>query len=346
MSDIFIRKEGCAGRITLTRQKALNALSHEMARALDAALIDWAADDAVKLILIDAEGEKAFCAGGDIREMYDTGITGDFEPSRAFWRDEYRMNARLFEYEKPIVSFMQGYVMGGGVGIGCHASHRIVCESSQIAMPEANIGLIPDVGGSMLLAHTPGRLGRYLGMTASRMGAADAIHAGFADYFIPAAGWETLKGLLTETGQIAAVQAASKKPEPGKLASEQALIDALFAPDDITGILEALDQEQDDGFVSSAAKAIRRNSPLSMACTIEMLSHLRHTESIRESLMLEFRFTSRAMEQGDFLEGVRAQIVDKDRKPRWSDGLDVADSRVAAMLAPLGQDELTFDTLP
>lgn len=185
MADIDIRVEGKIGRITLNRPKALNAMTYEMGLAIEAALDDWANAPDVALILIDAVGDKAFCAGGDIQEMYDTASNGDFEYGRNFWADEYRMNAKLANFPKPYIALMQGFTMGGGVGISCHGSHRVVCENSQIAMPECNIGLVPDVGGTLLLARAPGRLGEYLGTTAARMGAGDAIYAGFADYYIP-----------------------------------------------------------------------------------------------------------------------------------------------------------------
>lgn len=146
MSDISIRVEGRAGRITLTRPKALNALSYDMCRALDAALVAWAGDPAVALVLVDAEGDRAFCAGGDIAELYAEGLRGNFDYGRDFWRDEYRMNARIGAYPKPVVSLVQGFCMGGGVGVACHASHRIVGETAQVAMPECAIGLVPDVG--------------------------------------------------------------------------------------------------------------------------------------------------------------------------------------------------------
>ena len=185
MADIEIRVEGHAGRITLTRPNSLNALSYDMCRAIDAALAEWQADDAVRLVVIDAEGDKAFCAGGDIQDLYATGRAGDFTYGRQFWADEYRLNARIAEYPKPYIAFMQGFTMGGGVGISCHGSHRIVCETSQIAMPECGIGLVPDVGGSLILARAQGRIGDYLATTAARMGADDAIFAGFADTFVP-----------------------------------------------------------------------------------------------------------------------------------------------------------------
>ena len=182
MSDINIRKIGRTGRITLTRPQALNALSYPMCLAIEDALDAWATDDDVAMVIIDAEGDRAFCAGGDIQEMYDTASAGDFAYGRRFWADEYRMNAKMFDFPKPVATFMQGFTMGGGVGVGCHGSHRVVGESSQVAMPEVCIGLVPDVGGSYILAKAPGHMGEYLGLTAARMSAGDAITAGFADY--------------------------------------------------------------------------------------------------------------------------------------------------------------------
>ena len=159
MADVLIRRDGRAGRITLTRPRALNALTHEMCRQIDAALADWAGDAAVELVLIEGEGERAFCAGGDVAEIYRAGVRGDFALGRGFWRDEYRMNVRIAEYRKPVVSFLHGFVLGGGVGLGAQGSHRIVGESVQVSMPECGIGLIPDVGGTHRLALAPGRAG-------------------------------------------------------------------------------------------------------------------------------------------------------------------------------------------
>src|SRR6056297_1292977 len=206
--DILIRVEGRAGRITLNRPKALNALTWEMCTRIEAALDDWAEDDGVAMLVIDGAGDKAFCAGGDIAEMYATGTKGDFDYGRKFWADEYRMNAKLFNFPKPVVSFLHGFTMGGGVGVGCHASHRIVGDSSRIAMPEVGIGLIPDVGGSLLLARAPGRLGDFLGTTGHRMGPGDAILAGFADYYIPESDWTALKTALINHGDWQAVDRA------------------------------------------------------------------------------------------------------------------------------------------
>ncbi|MBN2906478.1 MAG: enoyl-CoA hydratase/isomerase family protein [Rhodobacteraceae bacterium] len=341
MSDIAIRKAGRIGHITLTRPKALNALSYQMCLEIEAALDAWANDDAVAMILIDAEGERAFCAGGDIAEMYETGTRGDFSYGQRFWRDEYRMNAKLFEFPKPVVSLMQGFTMGGGVGVGCHGSHRVVGETSQVAMPECGIGLVPDVGGSLILARAPGRLGEYLGTTGRRMGPGDAIHAGFADYFVPQAGWPALRDALIQTGDWGAIDRAAQTPPPGDLAALQPQVDALFAGETLLDIVNALRADGSD-FAADALKQLSRGSPLAMACAIEMQHRLQGCDDIRTALTLEYRFTHRALEHSDFLEGIRAAIIDKDRSPKWrhADITSVSAADVSGMLMPLGPDGL------
>lgn len=344
MSDIDIRVTGYAGRITLTREKALNALSYDMCMAIDAALKDWANNDAVKVVVIDAAGDKAFCAGGDIAELYATGKAGDYGYGRTFWRDEYRLNARIFGYPKPVVSFLQGFTMGGGVGIGCHGTHRIVCESSQISMPEVGIGLIPDVGGTLILALAPGRLGEYLGLTAGRMKAADAIYAGFADLYIPKDKWAGLIAALEQDGNPGILDNAAEDAPEATLDAMQGDIDRLFAGETLGDILTDLNLNRSE-FAEGARKALFRNSPLSMASTVEILHRLRgETLSIQRALDLEYRFTYRSMEKGDFLEGIRAQIIDKDRQPKWQYADRIVPAvAVSQMLMPLGADALTFE---
>ncbi|MBZ0128409.1 MAG: enoyl-CoA hydratase/isomerase family protein [Rhodobacteraceae bacterium] len=343
MGDIDIRIVGHAGRITLTRPKALNALTYEMCRQIEAALVAWRDDPAVALVVIDGQGERAFCAGGDIQEMYDTGTVGDLAYGRQFWRDEYRLNARVAEYPKPYMALMQGFTMGGGVGVSCHGSHRIVGESSQIAMPECGIGLVPDVGGSYLLARAPGRLGDYLGLSSDRMGPEDAIYAGFADTYIPQAKWPEVIAALENSGDAGVITKYATTPPAGHLTGHQAEIDAAFAGATLAEVVASL-QASASPFAATALKAVARNSPLSMAVTIEILRQLREDLNLRHALHLEYRYTYNAMEKGDFLEGIRAAIIDKDRAPKWKHRLDgVSAADVAAILAPLGQHGLDLE---
>jgi len=336
--SIRIRKIGRIGQITLQRPEALNAVSYDMVLAIEAALDGWRDDDRVACVLIDAEGHKAFSAGGDLQFMYDTASRGDFEPGRTFWRDEYRLNAKIATYPKPYIALCQGFTMGGGVGVSLHGSHRVVGESSKIAMPECAVGLVPDVGGTLLLARAPGRLGEYLGVTGYRMNASDAILAGFADCFIPEAEWAGLTETLIETGDWSAVAALAKDPEDGPLMAMRAQVDAHFGAENLSGILASL---PDDDWGAQTAKSIRAGSPLSASCTLELVRRARQSDNIRAALQQEYRFTSRSASQGDFVEGIRAAIIDKDRNPRWRHaGVDaVTAETVAAMLSePSGGD--------
>ena len=316
MTDTHIRTQGKAGRITLDRPDALNALTLPMCHAIEAALDQWADDEAVKLVIIDGAGDKAFCAGGDIQEMYDAGTRGDFSYGDRFWRDEYRMNAKLFNFPKPVVTFLQGFTMGGGVGVGCHGSHRIVCEGSQIAMPEVSIGLVPDVGGSLILARAPGRLGEYLGLTADRMDSADAIYAGFADYYIPRDYWNSLILTLAKTGDWTAIDALAKPPKDSRLAGWQDDIDAVFGGATLGDIYRAMPDDLPPA-LAHAVKLMGRHSPLSLCATVGLVHKVRSADTIEAALDQEFRFTSRAMDRGDFVEGIRAAIIDRDRAPNW-----------------------------
>lgn len=341
--DILIRKVGKAGRITLNRPQALNAVTYHMCTAIETALDAWRDDDSVELVVIDAAGDRAFSAGGDILDMYATASVGDFEWGRKFWRDEYRLNAKIFHFPKPYVAFMQGYTMGGGVGISCHGSHRIVGESSRIAMPECSIGLVPDVGGSLLLSRAPGRLGEYLGTTGTRMNPGDAIFAEFADYYIPKNQWPDLIAKLETSGDPGEIDRAARPVPDSTLQALRPRIDRHFGGETIGDIVRSLMHNPDE-FSDGALKSLRRHSPLSLACTIEMIHRIRNVDPIERALGLEYRFTWRAAEHGDFIEGIRAAIIDKDRTPKWRHEKieDVRPIEVSKMLMPLGADALNI----
>jgi enoyl-CoA hydratase/carnithine racemase len=340
-NDIHIRKNGKIGHITLDRPDAMNALTYEMCIGIENALDQWADDSDVHMVLIDAAGDRAFCAGGDVQKLYDFSKSGDLEFGRKFWADEYRLNAKIVNFPKPYVALMQGFTMGGGVGVSCHGSHRVVCETSQIAMPECGIGLIPDIGGSMLLARAPGRCGEYLGATTSRMGPEDSIYAGFADYFIPIAAWDALRNDLIETGDWTVVDAAAQTPPDGKLQSLQAEIDLHFCGDTMGDIYRSL-LTQETEFTQSALKKLSRPSPLAMVCAIEVIHRARATDTIEAALSDEYKYTYRAVEHTDFLEGIRAAVVDKDRNPTWrhSSIEDVGHLEATKLLMPLGENAL------
>ncbi len=338
--DILIRKSGRGGHITLNRPDALNALTADMSIAIEGALDDWRADDAVDLVILDATGPKAFCAGGDIAKLYAKGSAGEYDFGRAFWRQEYRLNLKIATYTKPVVVFMQGFTMGGGVGLAGHASHRIVGDSSKIAMPECGIGLIPDVGGSYLLGRATGETGVYLGLTGTRMEAEDAIYATFADHYICEVAWDDLKSTLLQSGDVSAVKAAAQRPKGGGLAALQPDIDRLFSADTVPAIHQSLAKEDTD-FAQAALKKLAKGAPLALACALQTIRAARRG-TLAEALTREFRFSYRSQAQGDFIEGIRAQIIDRDFSPKWRHkGFDVPQHEITEMLADLGPFDWT-----
>lgn len=341
-SDISVRVESRVGRITLTRPQVLNAVNGAIVDAMHTALSAWETDDGIDIVLVDAQGEKAFSAGGDLASVYEWGRSGNIEAANRFWREEYRLNALIERYPKPYVAVMDGIVMGGGVGISAHGSHRIVTDHSMVAMPECGIGLITDVGGTYLLAQAPGHIGEYLGLTGARMKGEDAIYAGFADLFVPRARLADMKAALIATGDIASLRNFAIEPPASALAGLQAAIDAIFAAGTVAEILDRLRRE-DSEWADKTARTIEQGSPLS---AIMILSAIREASSLAVALRNEYRFVSRVLEHGDFLEGIRAIVIDKDRNPRWrhSDISSVPPDLVALMRSEAEDGDPDFIT--
>jgi len=311
--EIFIRKSGCVGHITLNRPEVLNSLTYSMILSIENALIEWETDVSIALIIIDAKGDRAFCAGGDIQILYENGFNKNFAYGQKFWADEYRLNEKIANYKKPFVAFMQGFTMGGGVGVSCHGSHRVVGETSKIAMPECSIGLVPDVGGSFLLAKLPGNIGTFLGVTGKRMKASDAIYCGFADYFIPETKWEDLKEKLVKTGNIDWIKKFQENTEASEIENSFSQISEAMVDVSTKNIESRLQHP----FFEKDLSALRFNSPISVAYTISMLKMEKVRTNISDALDTEYSFTARSQEFGDFQEGIRAAVIDKDRTPLW-----------------------------
>ncbi|MFA9410625.1 MAG: 3-hydroxyisobutyryl-CoA hydrolase [Deltaproteobacteria bacterium] len=338
---ISIRKRGHAGLITITRPNVLNAITFEMCMAIKSAREAWRDDPKVALILIEGEGDKAFSAGGDIEEIYRAGLEGDVDFSRNLWRNEYPFLAEIEEYPKPCVALMDGYVMGLGAGVSMHGSHRVVTERTAFAMPECTIGHIPDTGVSARFALAPGSCGKYLGMTGTRLGPADTIHAGLADCFVRADKIAELREALVASGDVGVIEELSSEPPDGELRQRQAQIDEHFSKSSALEIIRGLEREDDD-WAKACAKSIRRASPLSIACFHGVMERVSENPSVRNAVTWEFRYGYRSLSNGDFMEGVRAQIIDKDRQPSWRFATleALSPAEVEAMLAPLGPAEL------
>ncbi|MDR3514563.1 MAG: enoyl-CoA hydratase/isomerase family protein [Azospirillaceae bacterium] len=345
MTTVLVRVEGRIGRITLNRPAALNALTLDMVRHLDRALIAWARDDRVAIVLIDGTGDRAFCAGGDIRALYDAAGAQDWAPLTTFFREEYHLNARIARYPKPVVAVMDGITMGGGIGIGGHASHRIVTERSKLAMPETRIGFFPDVGGTHLLGMAPGELGTHLALTSGRVDAADAIAGNLADWLVPVERLGAVPAQLAACESAAdvsaALQAVAVTPPRGALADARTWIDRCYAGDRAEAIVAAL-RDAPEPDARQAAGEITANSPTSVKVTLAALRRARRLGTIEPCLNQEFRLALSLTRDPDFREGVRAAVVDKDRQPRWSpaDLPGVSDAAVERHFLGLGAGEL------
>lgn len=338
--EILFEVRGAVGLITLNRPKALNALTHGMVTVMHARLKAWAADDAVKTVVIQGSGERAFCAGGDIRTLYDSGKAGT-PYALAFYRDEYLLNAFIKHYPKPYVALLRGFVMGGGVGVSVHGSHRIADETMQFAMPETGIGLFPDVGGSYFLPRLPGGIGMYLGLTGARLKTADALYAGIATHFVPASKREALLAALAEgTLPDMAMQGLAEDVPAAFLPAHRDKIERMFCGTSARDILAALDADHTD-WAADTAKTIRAKSPTATRLAFRQIREGAKLD-FDDGMRMEFRMVNRVIAGRDFYEGVRATIIDKDGAPRWSPAalVDVSDADIDAYFAPLGDEEL------
>lgn len=341
--EILFEQRGPIGIVTLNRPKVLNALTYNMVKQLHPQLEQWADDDSITTVVIQAVGEKAFCAGGDIRVLHDQGKAGSPEVIN-FYRDEYRLNRYIKRYPKPYVALMSGINMGGGVGVSVNGSHRVASERLTFAMPETGIGLFPDVGGTYFLPRCPGEVGMYLGLTGARLKVADAIYAGIADAFVPADRHEALLARLVDGAAVdAAIAAETEATDDAPLAELQGPIDAAFSADSVDDILQRLDADASE-WATKTAETIRSKSPLSTRVAFGQIRAGAELD-FEDCMSLEFRLTNRFMAAPDFYEGVRAVVIDKDQAPKWQPAsLDaVTDEQVAGYFASLGENELTFD---
>ncbi|WP_428374573.1 enoyl-CoA hydratase/isomerase family protein [Lichenicoccus sp.] len=311
---IILRETGSLGRITLNRPRAINALTLDMVQTMRAALQDWRADSGIGSVLIDGAGERGLCAGGDIRAAWDS--IRDGAGADLFWDEEYRLLDTIACYPKPVVAWMDGLVMGGGVGISAHASHRIVTERSAVAMPETIIGFTPDVGGSYLLSRAPGQLGLRLGLTGGRMSAGDAIHCGFADHCMASDRLTDLAAALRATGADAAIAALAAPPPASPLATHRSWVDAAYAAPSMLDIVTALRARPEPEAADDVA-ALARRSPTALAVTLRSIRAARALPGLAACLAQERRLVRHMLRQPDFAEGVRAQVIDKDRNPCW-----------------------------
>jgi len=346
-ADLFVTKHGALRQITLNRPKALNALTLDMAKAMTALLREWAVDPAVGAVLLDGAGERAFCAGGDIRALYDAAKSGDQRLPEEFWSTEYHLNVLIARYPKPVIAAMDGLVMGGGVGLSAHAAHRIVTERSAVAMPEVGIGFFPDVGASFFLARAPGQLGTYLALTGDRIGAQDAIITGFANVHIPAGRLSELPLALADCRKREDTWTTLGKFEapaaPGKLRTAREWIEQCFGADGVETIMDRLAAANSEA-AQAALAAMQKASPTSLKVSLRNLRAAASFQRLEQCFEQDYRIALACIAGHDFIEGIRAQIVDKDRNPKWLPEKleDVTPEIVDRHFRSVGKLELNF----
>lgn len=343
--EVIFEKKGNIGHTLLNRPKALNALTLDMVIEMTAQLQAWASDDAIASVVIEGAGEKGFCAGGDIRALYDSGKAGTgywYE----FYSNEYRLNTLIKEYPKPYIAFMNGITMGGGVGVSVNGSHRIISDRTVFAMPETGIGLIPDVGGSFILPRLKGQAGMYLGLTGERMKGADCLYVGVGTHYVTEGDLNGLMNALAGAVDAAAVEQVlteyAGEPGDAPFREIEPQVNAHFGKSDVAGMLESLDHAGDE-WAAKIAALIRTKSPTSLLVTHEQLRRGADL-TFREGMAQELRCVMRIKDGHDFFEGVRAVIIDKDNAPKWQPSRleDVAAEDVEAHFESLGDKELAF----
>jgi enoyl-CoA hydratase len=311
---VVTTRDGRVGRILLNRPRALNALNLSMIRACAAILDAWRDDPHVHAVVIEGAGDRAFCAGGDIRALRDGHLAGQLDAVRQFFAEEYALNLTIATYPKPYVALIDGLCMGGGIGLSVHGPYRVATEHAGFAMPETAIGFFPDIGATFLLPRLPGELGTYLGLTGLRVNGADAVHAGFATHFTPRARLADLSAALARDG-VAALAQYDETLANFSLAEHRAAIDRCFSADKVGEIVNRLEATHDE-WARAALTALRQVSPAALHWTLRALRRGRDL-TLKQALDAEIALTGTTMSHPDFAEGVRAMVVDKDRKPAW-----------------------------
>ena len=340
--EILFERKGCAGFVTLNRPHALNAATDNMVQQLAKQLDVWENDSAIDRVVVKATGDRAFCAGGDIRALYEQYKAGEVQKSIDFWRVEYTLNHRIKHYPKPYVALIDGIVMGGGVGLSVHGSHRVAGDKYSFAYPEVGIGFFPDVGATHILPRLPGKIGTFIALTGWRIDADDGVYCGLASHRVATSQFAELERALTtdeSVGEILKTFSAEKKKS--RLEADHPLIDRIFDLDSVEEILAALDAEMNE-FASQLSRAIRQKSPLSLKIAFEQMQRGVKFD-FAEAMQTEFRIVNRVARESEFYEGIRAVVIDKDNAPKWKpNSLEaVGEDKVATYFAPLaGPEEL------
>ncbi|ARG65172.1 MULTISPECIES: enoyl-CoA hydratase/isomerase family protein [Mycobacterium] len=339
--EVLTQVDGGVGLITLNRPKAINSLNQTMVDLLSTVLIRWEGDDEVRAVVVSGAGERGLCAGGDVVAVYHSARKDGVE-ARRFWRAEYLMNGQIGRFSKPYVALMDGIVMGGGVGVSAHGDVRVVTDTSKVAMPEVGIGFIPDVGGVYLLSRAPGALGLHAALTGASFSGADAIAMGFADHYVPHADLDAFRAAITSDGVASALAHYTVDPPPSELAAQRDWIDECYTGDTVAEIVAEL-RDHGSQPANDAAELIATRSPIALSVTLEAVRRAATMETLEDVLLQDYRVSSASLRSHDLVEGIRAQLIDKDRKPKWSPSAlaEITKADVAAYFEPV-DDDLSF----